>query len=133
MRELRDYSVESRASWRAAKLQEHADTESLEVYVKGAPADHLHGLLQGNNATWQQVHGLLRHYGLELEKGDKGGYTVRAIGKDLRVKASKVFRNDFAGRAAKHGLNVRFTEDRMNQWLKIDQKRYLVRGLSRER
>jgi hypothetical protein len=99
MRELRDYSVESRASQRAGKVQEYADTESLEVYVKGAPADHVQNLLQGNKATWQHLHSLLRHYGLELEKGDKGGYTVHAIGTELRVKASKVFRNDFAGKA----------------------------------
>jgi len=99
MRELRDYSVESRASQRAGKMQKYADTESLEVYVKGAPADHVHNLLQGNKVTWQQLHSLLRHYGLELEKSDKGGYTLRAIGTEFRVKASKVFRNDFAGKA----------------------------------
>ena len=56
MRELRDYSVESRASRRASKMQEYADTESLEVYVKGTPAEHVHNLLQGNKASWQQLH-----------------------------------------------------------------------------
>ncbi len=70
---FRSYSIENRVSHRASKLQEYTDTESLEVYVKGAPADHLHGLLQGNNASWQHVHRLLRHYGLPLEKGGTSG------------------------------------------------------------
>jgi hypothetical protein len=99
MRELRDYSIENRVSQQASKVHAYADAESLEVYVKGAPAGQLHDLLQGGNASWQKVHALLHHYGLELEKGDKGGYTVCAIGTELRVKASKVFRNDFAGKA----------------------------------
>lgn len=99
MRELRDYSIENRVSQRASKVHAYADTETLEAYVKGAPANQLHGLLQGGNASWQHVHALFRHYGLELEKGGKGGYAVRAIGTDLRVKASKVLRDDFAGKA----------------------------------
>jgi hypothetical protein len=99
MRELRDYLIENRVSQRASKVHAYADTESLEVYVKGAPANLLHDLLQGSSASWQKLHALLHHYGLELEKGNKGGYTVRAIGTDLRVKASKAFRDDFAGKA----------------------------------
>jgi hypothetical protein len=135
MRELRDYSIENRVSRRASKVHEYADTESLEVYVKGAPADHVHSLLQGNKATWQQVHGLLRYYGLELEKGDKGGYTVRAIGTDLRVKASKALRNDFAGKANRARLAgklgpYRATDDRILAY--ETRVEYRARSLKRD-
>jgi hypothetical protein len=135
MRELRDYSIENRVSQRAGKVQTYADTESLEVYVKGAPADQLHDLLQGSNATWQKVHALLHHYGLALEKGDKGGYTVRAIGTDLRVKASKVFRDDFAGKANRSRIAnklgpYRAPEDRI---LTYDPRvKYTPRSLKRD-
>jgi hypothetical protein len=33
-----------------------------------------------------------------LEKGESGGYTVIAIEHNIRVKASDVFRNNFAGK-----------------------------------
>jgi hypothetical protein len=55
------------------------------------------------------------------------------FGTYLHVTGTDEVKREIVTAAAKHGLNVRFTEDRMNQWLKIDQKRYLVRGLSRER
>jgi len=51
MRELRDYSIANRVSQRASKVHAYADTESLEVYVKGAPANLLHDLLQGSSAS----------------------------------------------------------------------------------
>ena len=44
------------------------------------------------------MHVLLKKHGLELEKGEKGGYVARAIDSELRVKASSVFRDNFSGK-----------------------------------
>ena len=55
------------------------------------------------------------------------------FGSYLHVTGTDEVKREIATVAAKHGLNVRFTEDRMNQWLKIDQKRYRTRGHSLER
>ena len=41
---------------------------------------------------------MLAKHGLEIERGDKSGYKVRAVGTELRVKASAVFRETFAGK-----------------------------------
>jgi hypothetical protein len=41
---------------------------------------------------------LLSKAHLRLEKGESGGYTVLAIDHNIRVKASDVFRNNFAGK-----------------------------------
>ena len=110
MREQRESSIEKQPSARASKVQEYTDSESLETYARGYPAKHLDGILQRRDATWDNVHALLRHYGLGLEKGEKGGYTVRGVGTDIRVKASKVFRNQFAGKDNRARLAERLGE-----------------------
>jgi Large polyvalent protein-associated domain 7 len=55
------------------------------------------------------------------------------FGSYLHVTGSDQLKREIATAAAKHGLNVRFTEDRINHWLKIDQRRYQTRsyGLAR--
>ena len=55
------------------------------------------------------------------------------FGSYLHVTGSDQLKREIATAAAKHGLNVRFSEYQMNQWLKIDQKRYRPRGYSLER
>jgi hypothetical protein len=80
------------------RVEGFQDGESMETYTKGAPAKELRDLFSNKPQGWQDVHVLLRKYGLELEKVERGGYTVRAIGSELRVKASKVFRSNFSGR-----------------------------------
>jgi len=55
------------------------------------------------------------------------------FGSYLHVTGTDQLKREIATAAAKHGLNVRFTEDRMNQCLKIDQKRYRPRSYSLER
>ena len=47
----------------------------------------------------------------ELEKGESGGYTVLAIDHNIRVKASDVFRNNFAGK-----INRQATETALGPW-----------------
>ena len=82
----------------AQKVEHFQDAESLESYAKGTPAKELRDLLRQGGQDWQDVHVLLRNHGLELEKAEQGGYTVRAIDSELRVKASRVFRDNFSGK-----------------------------------
>ena len=55
-------------------------------------------LLTRQNVTWDDLHRLLSKAHLRLEKGESGGYTVLAVDHNIRVKASDVFRNNFAGK-----------------------------------
>ena len=82
----------------AQKLEHFQDVESLEAYAKGTPAKDLRELLRRGKEDWQEVHGLLRKHGLTIEKAELGGYAVRAIDTELRVKASSVFRDNFSGK-----------------------------------
>ena len=54
--------------------------------------------LTRQNVTWDDLHRLLSKAHLRLEKGESGGYTVLAVDYNIRVKASDVFRNNFAGK-----------------------------------
>jgi hypothetical protein len=91
---------------RANKLEVHTDTESLQAYAKGAPAKELAELMKSSRSvTWLDIHTLMSKYGLEVERGDKSGYKIRAIGTDLRVKASSAFRETFAGKANRSRLD----------------------------
>jgi hypothetical protein len=57
------------------------------------------------------LHILLSKANLRLEKGETGGYTVLAIDHNIRVKASDVFRNNFAGK-----INRQTTESAFGAW-----------------
>jgi hypothetical protein len=135
MREQRESAKGDQASSRASKVQEYTDTETLEVYARGSPAKDLDGALQRRDATWNEVHALLRHYGLELEKGERGGYTVRGIGSDIRVKASKVFRNQFAGKLNRVRLAEKLGDYRAPEQIlqaRKPQFEYAARPLKRD-
>ncbi|MBL8237246.1 MAG: relaxase/mobilization nuclease domain-containing protein [Bryobacterales bacterium] len=95
----------------AQKIEHFQDAESLEGYAKGTPAKELRELLRKGGQDWEEVHLLLKKHGLELEKAEKGGYAVRAIGTGLRVKASSVFRDNFSGKA-----NREQTEKQLGNW-----------------
>lgn len=102
------------ATGRAAKMEQFRDTESLQTYAKGEPAKALDAVMKREAATWQDVHAALAKHGLELQKGEKGGYTVRAKsedGKDIHAKASDVFRKHFAGKAQRAA-----TEAKLGDW-----------------
>lgn len=92
---------------KAAKMELYSDAESLQAYCKGLPARELKAALQRDGAGWDDVHTVLKKHGLELIAGDKGGYSVKAIDQDLAVKASDVFRSDFAGKANRERLAAR--------------------------
>jgi hypothetical protein len=99
---------------RAAKLEHFNDAESLGSYVKREPATCLKDLLKRDHVTWENVHTLLYDTGLQLDKAERGGYTVRAIGGDIRVKASDVFRFAFSGKASRDA-----TERKLGEWQEL--------------
>jgi len=82
----------------AEQFEHYQDQESLQSYVRREVAPSVRKLLTRQNVTWEDLHRLLSKAHLRLEKGELGGYTVLAIDYDIRVKASDVFRNNFAGK-----------------------------------
>ena len=95
----------------AAQFEHYHDEESLRSYVQREVAPSVRKLLTRRNATWGDLHLLLSKAHLRLEKGEKGGYTVLAIDHNIRVKASDVFRNNFAGK-----INRQATETSLGAW-----------------
>ena len=83
----------------------------LQTYVRREVAPRVQTLLTRQNVTWDDLHRLLSKAHLRLEKGESGGYTVLAIDHNIRVKASDVFRNNFAGK-----INRQATETALGPW-----------------
>jgi len=101
-------------SGKASKMETYGNVESLETYCKGQPAKDVSQLLKRDGINWQDVHSTLLKHGLELHKSDKGGYTVSANGangEQIHVKASKVFRGQFAGKKERAA-----TDEKLGQW-----------------
>jgi hypothetical protein len=95
----------------AAQFEHYQDQESFQSYVRREVAPSVRTLLTRRNVTWDDLHLLLSKAHLRLEKGDSGGYTVLAIDHNIRVKASDVFRNNFAGK-----VNRQTTEAALGPW-----------------
>ena len=95
----------------AAKFEHYHDEESLQTYVRREVAPRVRQLLTRHNVTWDDLHILLSKAHLRLEKAESGGYTVLAIDHNIRVKASDVFRNNFAGK-----VNRQATEAALGPW-----------------
>jgi Relaxase/Mobilisation nuclease domain/Large polyvalent protein-associated domain 7 len=95
----------------AAKYEHYHDEESLQTYVRREVAPHIRTLLTRQNVSWEALHTLLAKYHLHIEKGESGGYTVLAIDHNIRVKASDVFRGNFAGK-----VNRQATETALGPW-----------------
>jgi hypothetical protein len=95
----------------AAKYEHYHDEESLQTYVRREVAPHVRMLLTRHDASWEALHTLLAQYHLRIEKGESGGYTVLAVDHNIRVKASDVFRNNFAGK-----VNRQTTESALGPW-----------------
>jgi hypothetical protein len=95
----------------AAQFEHYHDEESLQTYVRREVAPHVRQLLTRNNVTWNDLHILLSRAHLRLEKAESGGYTVLATDRSIRVKASDVFRNNFAGK-----VNRQATEAALGPW-----------------
>lgn len=95
----------------ASKIEAHRDVNSLHAYARNGGARDLKALLDRDRCSWREAHALLQSYGLEIEKSERGGYTVHALGTELRVKASDVFRSAFSGKA-----NRARTEQKLGAW-----------------
>ena len=95
----------------AAKLEHYHDEESLQTYVRREVGPSVQKLLTRQNVTWEDLHCLLSKAHLRLEKAGSGGYTVLAVNRNIRVKASDVFRNNFAGKT-----NRQATETALGVW-----------------
>jgi hypothetical protein len=95
----------------AAKYEHYHDEESLQTYVRKEVAPRVQQLLIRRNVTWDDLHILLSKAHLRLEKGESGGYTVLAVDYNIRMKASDVFRHNFAGK-----INRQATETALGVW-----------------
>jgi hypothetical protein len=95
----------------AAKFEHYHDEESLQTYMRREVAPLVQTLLTRQNVSWEALHTFLAKYHLRIEKGEAGGYTVLAADHNIRVKASDVFRNNFAGR-----VNRQTTESALGPW-----------------
>jgi len=95
----------------AAQFEHYHDEESLQSYVQREVAPGVRKLLTRRNVAWEDLHLLLSKAHLRLEKGESGGYTVLATNNNIRVKASDVFRNNFAGKT-----NRQNTEAALGPW-----------------
>ena len=91
-------SAQQQPTGAAAQYEHYHDEESLQTYVRREVAPHVRTLLTRQSASWEALHILLAKFHLSMEKGESGGYTVLAIDHNLRVKASDVFRHNFAGK-----------------------------------
>jgi len=104
-------SAQQHPTGAAAQYEHYHDEESLQTYVRREVAPRVRTLLTRQNASWEVLHALLAKYHLRIEKKDAGGYTVLAIDHTIRVKASDVFRHNFAGKE-----NRKATEQLLGQW-----------------
>jgi len=95
----------------AAQFEHYQDQESFQSYVRREVAPRVRTLLNRQNVTWDDLHRLLSKARVRLEKGESGGYTVLAVDYNIRVKASDVFRNNFAGK-----INRQNTEAALGVW-----------------
>jgi hypothetical protein len=104
-------SIQDQANGTAAKYEHYHDEESLQTSVRREVAPHVRTLLTRQSASWEALHTLLAKFHLRMEKGEAGGYTVLAIDHTIRVKASDVFRHNFAGKE-----NRKATEQLLGSW-----------------
>ncbi|MGB6855677.1 MAG: TraI/MobA(P) family conjugative relaxase [Terracidiphilus sp.] len=104
-------SIEDQTTGAAAKYEHYHDEESLQTYVRREVAPRVRTLLTRQNTSWGALHTLLAKYHLRIEKGEAGGYTILAIDHSIRVKASDVFRHNFAGKE-----NRKATEQLLGSW-----------------
>ena len=103
----------------AAQFEHYQDQESFQSYVRREVAPSVSKLITRRNVRWDDLHRLLAKAQLRLEKGETGGYTVLAIDHNIRVKASDVFRNNFAGK-----INRQNTEAALGTWTSASTSGY---------
>jgi hypothetical protein len=104
-------TVRQQPTGAAAKYEHYHDEESLQTYMRREVAPLVRTLLTRQNVRWEALHTFLAKYHLRIESGESGGYTVLAVDHNIRVKASDVFRNNFAGK-----VNRQTTESVLGPW-----------------
>jgi hypothetical protein len=104
-------SVQQQPTGAAAQFGHYQDQESFQSHVRREVAPRVRTLLARQNVAWDDLHRLLSKAHLRLEKSESGGYTVLAVDYNIRVKASDVFRNNFAGM-----INRQTTEAALGPW-----------------
>ena len=104
-------SAQQHPTGAAAQFEHYQDQESFQSYVRREVDPRVRSLLARQNVTWDDLHRLLSKAHLKLEKGESGGYAVLAVDYNIRVKASNVFRNNFAGMT-----NRQTTEAALGPW-----------------
>jgi hypothetical protein len=114
-------SAQQQPTGAAAQFEHYQDQESFQSYVRREIAPRVCTLLTRRNVTWDDLHRLLSKAHLRLEKGESGGYTVLSVDRDIRVKASDVFRNNFAGK-----INRQATEIALGAWTPASTSGYEV-------
>lgn len=107
--ELRELEAGEAGKGRAASMERFGNAESLQTYCKGEPAKDLAAVMKRDGATWQDMHAVMTKHGLAINRGERGGYSVSAEG--VTVKASDVFRRQFAGKAVRVA-----TETKLGEW-----------------
>lgn len=106
--------VAGRTPEKAARMEAHQTAESLTGYVqRSGVARELGEVLKDNRATWADVQRTLGRHGLELHKGEKGGFTVSDGG--VHAKASNALRSVFSGKEARQRL------ERLGEWAEADR------------
>jgi hypothetical protein len=112
-------SAQQHPTGAAAQFEHYQDQESFQTYVRREIAPRVCTLFTRKNVRWDDLHRLLSKAHLKLEKGESGGYTVLAVDHDIRVKASDVFRNNFAGK-----INRQATESALGPWTPASSSGY---------
>ena len=106
--------VAGRTPEKAARMEAHQTAESLTGYVqRSGVARELGEVLKDSRATWADVQRTLGRHGLELHKGEKGGFTVSDGG--VHAKASNALRSVFSGKEARARL------ERLGEWVGADK------------
>lgn len=100
-------AAQSRPTSRAVQYEYYNDAESLQTHVRKEIAPSVRNLLSQRGVQWKDLHSLLARAHLRLEKAQKGGYTVASTDYNIRVKASDVFRHDFAGKANRKRVELK--------------------------
>ena len=109
-------SAEERPTGAAAQFEHYHDEESLQTFVRREVVPGVRQLLSRPNVTWDDLHELLARDHLRMEKGEAGGYTVLSVDRNIRVKASDVFRQQLRGKdqSSSHGSRTWAVDTSLN-------------------
>lgn len=105
----------------AGATEYYSGTESAIGFIRRHVSPAVCELLKQDEVTWANLHALLAEHGLEMHKGENGGYTVEQVTTGVSVRASKVFRDNFAGK-----VNRQTTEAKLGKWVSMSSDLRIV-------